>query len=175
MLFFDEENEKLYTKNFRGKWKKDIIISKEDKIIWNAIKIKKPVAFCNLYGAACKDYADAEQSILVCPLIGKARIIAAMVLAGRESKEEFYSNEIKLVMAIANHVALTIVKVLEASSRWTAGHTERVTEYAIGIGMAMGLSGKYLGRLMICSLLHDIGKIAVPGDILDKARKTRSR
>lgn len=188
LLFFDEKNERLYTKSFRGKWKKNIIISKEDEIIWNAITIRKPVAFCNLYKSGYKRYIHAEKSILVCPLMGKARIIGAMVLADRKSKEEFYSDDIKLIMAIANHASLAIenallyqeledfllsaiqslVKTLEASSEWTAGHTERVTEYAIGIGKTMGLSGKRLERLRICSLLHDIGKIAVPRDVLDK-------
>ena len=47
-------------------------------------------------------------------------------------------------------------------------HTERVTQYAIAIGSAMGLSGKQLERLRVCSLLHDIGKIAIPKQILDK-------
>lgn len=189
LLFFDEVNEKLYTKSCRGKWKKETIISKEDKIIWNSITDKKPVAFCNLPESGYKDYAHAEKSIIVCPLTGKNRVIGAMVLADREYKEEFYSADIKLVMAIANQASLTIenallykeledfllsaikslMKALEASSRWTAGHTERVTEYALGIGAAMGLTGKQLERLMIFSLLHDIGKIAVPVEILDKA------
>lgn len=189
LLFLDEENEKLYTKSSRGKWSKETAISKGDDIIWNAITARKPVTFCNLYESGYKDYPHAERSILVCPLSGKTRVIGAMVLADKKDQGEFYSNDIKLVMAIANHAALTIenallykeledflvsaikslVKALEASSRWTAGHTERVTEYAIGIGTAMGLSGKRLERLRICSLLHDIGKIAIPREILDKA------
>jgi putative nucleotidyltransferase with HDIG domain len=126
--------------------------------------------------------------MLVCPLIGKTRVIGALVLADRESKDEFYSNDIKLVMAMASQTALIIenallyrelqefllsairslVKALEASSLWTAGHTERVTEYSIAIGAAMGLPIKQIEKLKVCSLLHDIGKIAIPKDILDK-------
>ncbi|HWR57939.1 MAG TPA: HD domain-containing phosphohydrolase [Thermodesulfovibrionales bacterium] len=188
LLFFDADEGKLYTKSFRGRWNRDTVISKGDDIIWNAITGRKPVAFCNLIEAGFRDYAHAEKSILVCPLIGKSRVIGAMVLADKEDQGEFYAHDIKLVMAIANHASLTIenamlykeledflvsaikalVKALEASSRWTAGHTERVTEYAIGIGAMMGLSGKRLERLRVCSLLHDIGKIAVPREILDK-------
>lgn len=189
LLFSDEVNERLYTKSFRGRWHKDTVILKGDEIIWKAISSRKPVAICNLSESGFSDYAHAERSILVCPLRGKSRTIGALVLADKKDQGEFYSNDVKLVMAIATHAALTIenallykeledflisaikalVKALEASSRWTAGHTERVTEYAIGIGGVMGLSGKHLERLRICSLLHDIGKIAVPREILDKA------
>lgn len=188
LLFCDDDNERLYTKSFRGKWNKAVVITREDKIIWNAIDDKKPVAFCKLCDAGYKDYAHAEKSILVCPLIGKSKAIGVLILADRDSVSEFYSNDIKLMTAIASYAALSIenallyleleefllsaiqslVKALEASSRWTAGHTERVTACAIGIGESMGLNKQQIERLRICSLLHDIGKIAVSKDILDK-------
>lgn len=188
LLFYNEEEKKLYTKSFRGKWSDKIVISDDDEIIWSAVRDRKPVAFCKFYEAGHENYAHAEKSILVCPLAGKTRILGVMVLADRKSKVEFYSNDIKLMMAIASHAALIIenailyreleefllsaikalVKALEASSQWTAGHTERVMKYAVSIGSAMGIAGEQLERLKICSLLHDIGKIAVPKDILDK-------
>lgn len=189
LLLFNAQHETLTTKSFRGNWNKDTVISKEDEIIWNSVTTRKPVAFCNLHQSGYKDYPLAERSILVCPLSGKSRLIGALVLADREDQGEFYSKDIKLVMAITNHAAITVenallykeleefllaaikslMRALEASSRWTAGHTERVTEYAVGIGSAMALSMKQLERLRICALLHDIGKIAVPAEILDKA------
>jgi putative nucleotidyltransferase with HDIG domain len=51
---------------------------------------------------------------------------------------------------------------------WTAGHTERVTEYALAIGKELGLDQRRIERLRICCLLHDIGKIATPKEILNK-------
>ena len=64
-----------------------------------------------------------------------------------------------------------LVKALEATSHWTAGHTERVTEYAVEIGKIMDLEPEMLEKLKICSLLHDIGKIATPKEILNKGSK----
>src|SRR6266498_1673355 len=81
LLFFDAEAERLYTKIFRGKWKEDITIFKDDKIIWDAITMRKPVAFCNLSEAGYRDYVYAENSIFVCPLTGKSDVIGALVLA----------------------------------------------------------------------------------------------
>lgn len=191
LLLYDEIEDKLYTKSYRGRWNKNITITEEDRIIWSSLEERKPVAYCKLREAGFTDYNLAERSILVCPLIGKTKIVGAMVLADKESKGEFFSTDIKLMMAIATQAALTIenallykeledfllsaikslVKALEASTQWTAGHTERVTEYAMGIGRALGLSKKELEELKIASLLHDIGKIAIPKHILDKPDK----
>ncbi len=191
LLFYDEIENRLYTKSCRGRWDKNITVREDDIIIWSSLKEKKPVAFCKLAEAGFADYNLAERSILVCPLIGKTRVVGVIVLADKESNGEFFSTDIKLMMAIATHAALTIenallykeledfllsaikslVKALEASTQWTAGHTERVTRYAMGIGKALGLSKKELEELKIASLLHDIGKIAIPKHILDKPDK----
>lgn len=60
---------------------------------------------------------------------------------------------------------------IDAKSPWTAGHSERVTEYTIAIGREMGLNGKTLDDLRIAGLFHDIGKIGTYDAILDKPGK----
>lgn len=53
----------------------------------------------------------------------------------------------------------------------TRGHIRRVQVYALGIGKSMGLAGAELEALQAGSLLHDIGKLAVPEHILTKPGK----
>jgi putative nucleotidyltransferase with HDIG domain len=53
----------------------------------------------------------------------------------------------------------------------TSGHLRRVQVYSLGIGRAMGLCGDDLEALHAASLLHDIGKLAVPDHILTKPGK----
>ncbi len=53
----------------------------------------------------------------------------------------------------------------------TRGHIRRVQVYALGVGRAMGLAGAELEALQAGSLLHDIGKLAVPEHILTKPGK----
>ncbi len=66
--------------------------------------------------------------------------------------------------------ALTaLARTIDASSHWTAGHSERVTAYALEIAKGFEFSASDLTRLRQGSLLHDIGKIGVPSSILDKA------
>lgn len=67
-----------------------------------------------------------------------------------------------------------LARTIDAKSPWTGGHSERVTKLALKIGRVMGLSEKELEDLHRAGLLHDIGKLGIPPDILDKpGRLTR--
>jgi len=50
----------------------------------------------------------------------------------------------------------------------TRGHSERVTRFSVEIARIMGLSEKEIERVRIAALIHDIGKITINDDILDK-------
>jgi len=64
-----------------------------------------------------------------------------------------------------------LARAIDAKSHWTAGHSERVTKLALKIGRLLGLSPKAMKVLHRGGLLHDIGKLGIPGSILDKAAK----
>jgi HD-GYP domain-containing protein (c-di-GMP phosphodiesterase class II) len=57
---------------------------------------------------------------------------------------------------------------IDARDHITAGHTWRVTSYAIEIGRALGWVEEELESLRYAGLLHDQGKLGVPDDILLK-------
>jgi putative nucleotidyltransferase with HDIG domain len=57
---------------------------------------------------------------------------------------------------------------VEAKDPYTAGHSLRVQELAVAIGMELGLSGQRLESLRLAGLFHDIGKLAVPDAVLTK-------
>ena len=65
----------------------------------------------------------------------------------------------------------SLSSAIDAKSRWTAGHSERVTKFAIKIGKGIGFSEKELRDLELSGLLHDVGKIGTYESILDKAGK----
>ena len=62
----------------------------------------------------------------------------------------------------------TLARTIDAKSPWTAGHSQRVTRLALQIGRELGLSEADMTILQRGGLLHDLGKIGVPVDILDK-------
>ena len=66
------------------------------------------------------------------------------------------------------YVLFSLAKTVEAKDKYTQGHVERVSRLATTLGKKMGLSEKEMEALRYGGVLHDIGKIAVPGDILNK-------
>jgi putative two-component system response regulator len=68
----------------------------------------------------------------------------------------------------AESVVLSLARSLEAKDPGTEGHSERLVGYAAHFGEGLGLSEDDLEVLRIASLVHDIGKVAVPDSILAK-------
>jgi HD-GYP domain-containing protein (c-di-GMP phosphodiesterase class II) len=64
-----------------------------------------------------------------------------------------------------------LTRAIDAKSKWTSGHSERVAGLSMVLGNAMNLPEKELETLKISAMLHDIGKIATPEYILDKPGK----
>lgn len=62
----------------------------------------------------------------------------------------------------------TIAHTIDAKDRYTNGHSLRVAEYSRIIGARMGIDGEKLENLYYVALLHDIGKIGIPDNILNK-------
>ncbi|UCF56550.1 MAG: HD domain-containing protein [Deltaproteobacteria bacterium] len=65
----------------------------------------------------------------------------------------------------------SLARAVDAKSPWTHGHSERVTNMALEIGRVLGLTPGQLEDLLRAGLLHDIGKIGISGNILDKPGK----
>jgi putative nucleotidyltransferase with HDIG domain len=61
-----------------------------------------------------------------------------------------------------------VVEEVEKKDRYTIKHSERVSEYAIKIAKKLMLPKERLENLYIASILHDIGKIHTPEEILNK-------
>jgi putative nucleotidyltransferase with HDIG domain len=60
------------------------------------------------------------------------------------------------------------IKALEAKDLYTRGHTERVAKFALMIGEELGYNGTQLERLRWAALIHDVGKLAVPRELIRK-------
>jgi HD-GYP domain-containing protein (c-di-GMP phosphodiesterase class II) len=67
-----------------------------------------------------------------------------------------------------NDIATAFAWVIDAKSPFTYHHSERVADFAVSIGGALGLDAPTRVRLRRAGLLHDIGKLSVPNRILDK-------
>ncbi|MDF2547862.1 MAG: hypothetical protein K0R93_2760 [Anaerosolibacter sp.] len=77
-----------------------------------------------------------------------------------ELLHEIRKNYLSTVKALANSI--------EANDEYTRGHCERVRNISMEIAKAMGLDPNETNNLEFASVLHDIGKIGIPTEILNK-------
>lgn len=67
-----------------------------------------------------------------------------------------------------------LVAALEAKDIYTSGHSSRVADMAVELAQKIGLQGKELEELHIAAHLHDIGKIGISEQVLNKPGKLLS-
>lgn len=81
---------------------------------------------------------------------------------------------VRLYSSIAgNHynIIRALIVSLEARDRYTHGHSQRVTDYALKIARKMRCSKREIKILQEVAPLHDIGKIAIPDATLNKVER----
>jgi hypothetical protein len=79
----------------------------------------------------------------------------------------FFASLAKLRAAREGMLA-TLVKTLEAKDLYTRGHTDRVARFAVQLAQELGLNGDQQERIRHSALIHDLGKLAVPRELLKK-------
>lgn len=85
-------------------------------------------------------------------------------------KEELTGNLEKLRMIMGKFINAISV-ILETSDPYTAGHQNRVADLARAIAIDMGLSNDQIESIRVSGVLHDVGKIFTPTQILNKPGK----
>ena len=78
-------------------------------------------------------------------------------------KDDLKDKDITLLTSIK-----TLISVINAKDRYTYGHTERVVMLCQALGERLNLSEEDLKILKYSAYLHDIGKINIPEQILNK-------
>jgi len=72
------------------------------------------------------------------------------------------------LQGLLREVTVALGRVVEARDPYTSGHEERVAALARQIAIEMGLSDDEAEAVEIAGLVHDIGKLSVPAEILTK-------
>lgn len=80
----------------------------------------------------------------------------------------FLSDPVDRLDAGLSRSVRALVTALETNDPYVAGHSYRVTLAAVHLAEAMGLSGDKLRALAQGGVVHDVGKIEIPGEILNK-------
>jgi len=146
-----------------------------------------------------KDTAVARGYVsnIAMPLSGDGRIFGGLSIYSSEA-DAFDDDEVQLLVELANDLAYgivtlrtraaheqqasllrqsleqsiqTIAATVEARDPYTAGHQRRVGELATAIAGEMGLPEEQIHGIHFAAIIHDLGKIRVPAEILSKPGK----
>ena len=85
-------------------------------------------------------------------------------------RRERYAAALELNQAYRGTV-MVLSDVVEAEDNYTASHCRSVVELAAAVADELGMGYEQRQELEIAALLHDVGKIAIPNEILNKPAK----
>ena len=162
------------------KEQKPILVNDIDKI--TASLSSRSIKFAKSIGT---------KSFICCPIVYEGESFGILAVDNVKKKRPFLQSDINLLMGIAPEIGISIhnarliesreeqfkstlevlAKSIDARDFLTAGHSEKVTEYAVGISKELGLSDDYREMIRVASLLHDYGKIGISDAILKKPGK----
>ena len=69
---------------------------------------------------------------------------------------------------IAIGMIFALAATVDAKDHYTYGHSRKVSQYAVAMGLLLNLSPDKIAEIRTAGLLHDIGKIGIPDSILNK-------
>jgi HD-GYP domain-containing protein (c-di-GMP phosphodiesterase class II) len=128
------------------------------------------------------------QSFICCPIICDGSSLGILAVDNLKSKKPLVESDLSLLQGIAHVIGISVrnVELLDSRNRQlksvlqtlaasidtrdplTAGHSEKVTEYASGICSELNLTNDTCETIRVAAMLHDYGKIGVPDAILKK-------
>ena len=134
-------------------------------------------------------YHDETRQTVFVPMVAKEDLIGGIEidLSGRKSR--FSANEQKLLYALASQAAIVIENArlegdvrsmflniivsmagaVDAKDAYTHGHSMRVARMALLVAQERGMPREEIETLLLSAILHDVGKIAIPDNVLKKA------
>lgn len=146
----------------------------------------------------CDGIALGSRSAVSMPLMARVyqgtnanageQILGAMTVLGPEGRPKFDGADLQVLESVSSMMAVAVANArmenrqrttfvrtleslataLEARDEYTRGHSARVCEVSLMIGEALGFTPEVLEEVRIGTTLHDIGKIGVRDNILNK-------
>jgi len=174
--------------------KQNPLLSGKSEINYMVLTDAKPQVINELESSGIPDSeADASTYLsLIChPLLAQGKVIGTLNMLRKGMFDPFSLGDIHLLWILASKAASAIehsrlynelekayigtvrafANAVEARDHYTRGHTERVYKIASLIARALRWADEQMKDLYMGCILHDIGKIGVPDNILNKPGK----
>ncbi len=163
LRLYDTSFDETFMKNYFGTYCKNEKEHDEfTQFYSNIAKNKKPV------------YVDSELNdsyIMIFPILSPTTgeveyyhnifIVAETHISAQQQEEIRFNRD---YIYFAHQISVLI----EAKDKYTANHSANVAKYCESLGNAIGLDSAELSELKLAASLHDVGKVSLPNNILNK-------
>jgi hypothetical protein len=129
-----------------------------------------------------------SKSFICCPIVYVDESLGILAVDNLITKRPLVQSDMNLLMGIAPEIGIAIhnamlldererqfqsvlqvlASSIDARDPLTAGHSQKVTDYAAGICNQLDMPKDFCDMIRVASLLHDYGKIGIKDDILKK-------
>lgn len=138
-------------------------------VISGKILVKSEYCFLTQDGRKLFMEIDAE------PLVNNGTIAGALVslrdVTGQKLVEDELNNTLGSLRRSLDIIIKTISRTVESRDPYTSGHQHRVSDLARSIAREMALPADVVDGIRMAGVIHDVGKVSVPSEILSKPGK----
>ena len=115
------------------------------------------------------EHSKRVYSFFISPIVasGYANAYGRDVTEQKQYQIDLQNSVIKLRNTVEGTIE-TIAMIVEARDPYTSGHQQRVAEISVAIAKDLGLTEEQIRGIYMAGLIHDLGKIQVPAEILSK-------
>jgi putative nucleotidyltransferase with HDIG domain len=202
LLFKDNEQELFFeaASGPVGKELKSVKVDTKYSIAGQVIRTGKPLIVndvrrnLNFHGRIDETTGFITKSLLCVPLTTHQKTIGVLEVLNKPDGTDFDESDIRVLvpvgvtaaMAIENtrlhqtivdaykNTLITMVGVIDAKDPYTRGHSQRVMELTLLAASSISLPSEEMETIQYASILHDIGKIVIDGQILHKPEQLNS-
>ncbi|MFZ5449930.1 MAG: HD domain-containing phosphohydrolase [Thermodesulfobacteriota bacterium] len=121
-----------------------------------------PLGWLEVYSFPWRDYREGK-------IIGTINYLRDITYRVRVEEER--EDSLKKVQKTLDGTVTALASLSEKRDPYTAGHQQRVAQLACAIAQEMKLSQNVIEGLKVIGCLHDIGKMAIPAELLCKPCK----
>ena len=188
ILLFDEQDNSFHDKVVKGTegTYQNYTQTPELKKLYRQVIERKEAILIN-----SDDYPEVAPSFICAPLMIRNTILGILSIRKKKNREVFSKKDLHHILSLTKRASLnlenkilyesiyfnimdtlkSLISSIQVRDHYTQEHSQRVTDEAVRLAASMNCSEKDLERIRIASILHDVGKIAVPDSILLKAGK----
>jgi putative nucleotidyltransferase with HDIG domain len=136
-------------------------------------------------------YEDVERNVVFVPMVSKEKLVGGIEIHLGARRGRLAVNEQKVLYALGSQAAIFLVNArlerdvrsmflniivsmagaVDAKDAYTHGHSLRVARVSLIVAQQKGLPREELEPLLLSAILHDVGKIGIPDNILKKPEK----